>query len=100
MSRVPAAKAECWLGVQKGDDRRTAPQRAKRAGSGRSRDHPLHPPGTPMYILGTGLRSNKPAGKAGSGQEVMMRIVHVGCRSLALAVADKVIARAKQDDVP
>jgi len=29
--RLPAAKAECRLWVQKGDDRRNAPQRAKRA---------------------------------------------------------------------
>jgi len=34
--RLPAAKAECRLWFQKGDDRRNAPQRAKRADSGRS----------------------------------------------------------------
>ena len=41
--RLPAAKAECRLWVQKGDDRRNAPQRAKRADSGHSETEQASP---------------------------------------------------------
>ena len=41
--RLPAAKAECRLWVQKGDDRRNAPQRVKRADSRHLGNRELQP---------------------------------------------------------
>src|SRR6516165_2775723 len=54
------------------------------------------PPTTPtrhsdVYFRG-GVARNKPAGKAGSGQEVAMRIVHIGCGAMFLLLSGVIAA--------
>src|SRR5215510_306800 len=82
MRSVPAAKAECRLWVQKEDDRRNAPQWARRAASGRSRDGDLTAGFDPKSDI-AGVRENGVTVEARSNDGVVF--MHWKGRTLQLS---------------